>query len=156
MRSFVAWHYERHAADRHMIDSYFDAQDFETELRNLPGDFAPPEGALLVAEHDGQIAGCVALQPLGNGACEMKRMFVSPEHHGKGLGMQLGRAIVNEARRIGYRKIMLDTGPAQWEAQGLYRKLGFRNVEPYHDLSPQLREWLVFMELDLTGIIHDG
>jgi putative acetyltransferase len=150
MRAFIAWHYERHASDRRIIDSYFVPEDFEKELRDLPGKFAPPNGALLVAEHDGRIAGCVALQPLEDGACEMKRMFVAPECHGKGLGMQLARAIVDEARKIGYRTIMLDTGPAQREAQGLYRKLGFREVEPYYDLSPRLREWLVFMRLDLT------
>ncbi|MCC5987653.1 MAG: GNAT family N-acetyltransferase [Pararhodobacter sp.] len=149
MRAFVAWHYRRHALDREMIDSYFDPEDFEKELRNLPGEFAPPAGALLVAEQGGRIAGCVALKPLGEGACEMKRMFVAPDCHGKGLGLQLGRAIVDEARRIGYRKILLDTGPAQREAQGLYRKLGFSKVEPYQDLPPRLREWLVFMELDL-------
>lgn len=151
MRAFVAWHYDRHASDRHIIDSYFVPEHFETELRNLPGEFAPPNGALLVAEHDGAIAGCVALKPLEDGACEMKRMFVAPACHGKGLGMQLGRAIVDEARKIGYRRIMLDTGPAQREAQGLYRKLGFREIGPYYDLSPQLREWLVFMTLDLTS-----
>lgn len=149
MHAFVGWHYERHAADRHIIDSYFDPAKLAAELDELPGEFAPPSGALLVAEDEGRILGSVALRSLGSGLCEMKRMFVSPEFHGKGVGKMLGRAIVNEARRIGYVRMMLDTGPAQHEAQGLYRKLGFTEAEPYYELPRHLRDWLVFMELDL-------
>lgn len=149
MRAFVEWHHERHSRDRHIIESYFDPAKFAAELKDLPGEFAAPGGALLVAETDGKIHGCVALRPLEDGACEMKRMYVSPDHHGKGIGMMLGRAIVDEARRIGYRRMMLDTGPAQREAQGLYRKLGFIEVEPYYELPAHLRDWLVFMALDL-------
>jgi GNAT superfamily N-acetyltransferase len=151
MRAFIDWHYERHASDRHIIDSYFDPEKFAAELRTLPGEFAPPAGALLVAEEEGEIAGCVALRPIGDGACEMKRMFVFPDRHGKGAGLMLGRAIVGEARRLGYRRMLLDTGPAQSEAQGLYRRLGFGETEPYYDLTPQLRDWLIFMELDLLA-----
>jgi ribosomal protein S18 acetylase RimI-like enzyme len=150
MRAFVEWHGERHAADRHIVESYFDPVAFSEELDNLPGKFAEPRGRLLVAQEDGKIAGCVALRDLGDGACEMKRMFVYPEFHGRGVGQLLGRALIGEARTIGYRKMLLDTGPAQREAQGLYRKLGFKDVEPYYELSDELRNWLVFMELDLT------
>ena len=150
MHAFVAWHYERHSADRHIVDSYFSPEKFEAELKGLPGEFSPPAGALLVAEENGRIAGCVALRSLGDGMCEMKRMFVSAEFHGKGVGLLLGGAIVEEARRIGYRRMMLDTGPAQREAQGLYQKLGFTRVEPYYELPPHLRDWLVFMKLDLV------
>jgi ribosomal protein S18 acetylase RimI-like enzyme len=150
MRAFVEWHGERHAADRHIVESYFDPVAFAEELHNLPGEFAEPRGRLLVAEEDGKIAGCVALRDLGEGACEMKRMFVYSEFHGRGVGQLLGRALVGEARAIGYRKMLLDTGPAQREAQGLYRKLGFKDAEPYYELSAELRNWLVFMELDLA------
>lgn len=113
-------------------------------------DDTPPRGALLVAEENGQIAGCVALRELRNGACEMKRMFVAPEFHGRGVGQALARTVIERAKDLGYCKMMLDTGPAQREAQGLYRKIGFEDVEPYYDLSPELRDWLVFMELDLA------
>lgn len=150
MRAFIEWHYDRHSADRDIIDSYFDPAKFDAELNSLPGEFAPPAGALLVAEADGKVVGCVALRPLRDGACEMKRMFVAPEHHGKGLGLLLGQAIIKEANSIGYHTMMLDTGPAQREAQSLYHKLGFRVVQPYYDLTPELREWLVFMELKLS------
>jgi putative acetyltransferase len=151
MRAFIDWHYERHSSDRHIIDSYFDPAAFEAELKGLPGYFSPPGGALLVAEENGTIVGCVALRQLEGGACEMKRMFVSSDFHGRGVGQALAGAIIERGRELGYSKMMLDTGPEQREAQALYRKLGFTEVEPYYDLSPQLRDWLVFMELDLAG-----
>ncbi len=150
MHAFIGWHYERHAADRHIIDSYFDPQKFAAELDSLPGESAPPKGALLIVKGGGQIAGCVALRPLSDSSCEMKRMFVLAQFHGRGAGLLLGQAIIDEARRAGYRRMLLDTGSAQREAQGLYRKLGFQNTDPYYELSPQLRDWLVFMELDLA------
>jgi GNAT superfamily N-acetyltransferase len=151
MRAFVEWHYQRHSADRHIIDSYFDPAKFAAELADLPGEFAPPSGELLIAEENRRIGGCVALRSLGGEACEMKRMFVAPQLHGRGVGLLLGRAIVERAKELGYRRMLLDTGPAQREAQGLYRKLGFKHVEPYYDLSPELQDWLVFMELDLRN-----
>ena len=149
MRAFIRWHYERHASDREVIDSYFDPEAYEAELRSLPGAYAPPRGALLVADLGGQVVGCVALKALGNGACEMKRLFVAPQAHGSGQGAALANAIIERAKALGYSRMMLDTGPLQVEAQTLYRKLGFRDVEPYYELSPRLRDWLVFMELDL-------
>ena len=150
MRHFIDWHYERHSSDHHIIDSYFDPAAFDEELKRLPGPFAPPAGALFVAEYDARIAGCVALRKLDSTVCEMKRMFVSADFHGKGVGRALAEAIIERAWKLGYSKMMLDTGPAQREAQGLYRSLGFRDAEPYYELSPQLRDWLVFMELDLN------
>ena len=130
MRAFIRWHYDRHASDRALIDSYFDAAAYEAELRALPGPYAPPDGALLVAEADGEVVGCIALKGLGDGACEMKRLFVDPSAQGTGAGGALAHAIVERARRLRYRRMLLDTGPKQIEAQTLYRKLGFREVEP--------------------------
>ena len=72
MRAFIRWHYQRHSSDREIIDSYFDPAAYEAELQSLPGPYASPGGALLVAEAEGRIVGCVALKPLGEGACEMK------------------------------------------------------------------------------------
>ena len=151
MRAFIRWHYERHASDRALIDSYFDDADYETELRSLPGYYAPPAGALLVAELDGKIVGCVALKQLDGERCEMKRLFVDPAAHGSGAGQALARAIVERGKALGYAKMMLDTGPKQVEAQTLYRKLGFRDAAPYYEMSPALTDWLVFMELDLVA-----
>jgi ribosomal protein S18 acetylase RimI-like enzyme len=151
MRAFIRWHYDRHASDRAMIDSYFDEDAYEAELTSLPGYYAPPAGALLVAEEDGAIVGCVALKAFDDGRSEMKRLFVDPAAHGTGAGKKLALAIIERARSLGYSKMMLDTGPRQVEAQGLYRKLGFRDAEPYYEMSPDLRDWLVFMELDLAA-----
>ena len=149
MRQFVEWQYVRHAEDCHIIDSYFDPVGFAAELDGLPGEFASPKGELLVAEDEGTIVGCVALRPLSDDTCEMKRMFVSADCHGKGVGVMLGQAIVQAAKDLGYRTMFLDTGPKQIEAQALYHKLGFHDVAPYYEVAPQLRDWLVFMEQKL-------
>lgn len=151
MRAFIRWHYDRHASDRAMIDGYFDEAAYEAELASLPGYYGPPNGALLVAEQDGQVVGSIALKGLDEDWCEMKRLFVDKAAHGTGAGQALARAIIERARELGYSRMMLDTGPKQVEAQGLYRKLGFRDCEPYYDMSPELRDWLVFMELDLKA-----
>ena len=108
-------------------------QDFETELATLPGKYAAPSGALLIARDDqGVPLGCVALRPMGtDGCCEMKRLYVSPAARGLGLGRALFSAIFAEADRLGYREIRLDTLPTMTEAIALYRKAGFEEIDPY-------------------------
>jgi putative acetyltransferase len=104
-----------------------DFQDFERELADLPGAYAPPRGALLVAHG----AGCVGLRPVDEHTCEMKRLYVRPSARGTGLGRRLAEAIVTEARRLGYTRMLLDTVPGMEVAQGLYAQLGFRDIAPY-------------------------
>ena len=87
MRAFIGWHRKRHLEDIQLIDQYFDAAAFEEELASLPGKYAPPRGSLLLAMHDGRPAGCVALREIDARACEMKRLFVYPHLHGKGIGI---------------------------------------------------------------------
>lgn len=149
MRSFLGWHRERHLQDLHLIDAYFDQQAWEAELANLPGDYAPPHGQLLLATVDGEAAGCVALRRIDAQACEMKRMFVHPRLHGRGAGRALAQAIVQEGRALGYRRMRLDTSIRQAEALGLYTALGFERAAPDEGLDPAMRDWLVFMELEL-------
>jgi putative acetyltransferase len=106
-------------------------QNFDEELANLPGDYSPPEGCILLALQDGQPAGCVALHRLDDGICEMKRLYVRPPFRALGIGKVLAEAIIAEARRKGYKKMWLDTVPSMHEAQALYESLGFRDIESY-------------------------
>jgi putative acetyltransferase len=107
-------------------------QNFDQELAGLPGDYAPPEGRLLLVEHEGQPAGCAALHTLEPGVCEMKRLYLRPQFRGKGLGRALAERIIAEARQIGYQRMRLDTvEPVMKDAVAMYRKLGFTEIAPY-------------------------
>lgn len=149
IRKFVAWHRQRHLEDLELIDEYFDAKAFEEELASLPGKYSLPKGRLLLAFYDGQPAGCAALREMDAQTCEMKRMFVHTQFHGKGVGRALAKALIAEARTIGYWSMRLDTSVRQVEAQGLYQSMGFKRTDPYYDLPKRLENWLVFMELKL-------
>jgi ribosomal protein S18 acetylase RimI-like enzyme len=107
-------------------------QNFDKELAGLLGKYAPPAGRLLLAEFDGQLAGCVALHLLEPDICEMKRLYLRPQFRGKGLGRIIADRIIAEARQIGYQRMRLDTvEPVMKDAVGMYRKLGFREIPPY-------------------------
>jgi len=106
-------------------------QGFEAELRELPGAYAPPGGRLLIAVQDGMSVGCVALRPLGNARCELKRLFVRPGNRVLGIGRALTTRIVAEARAIGYEEMVLDTLPSMASAQRLYEEFGFKEIPPY-------------------------
>jgi ribosomal protein S18 acetylase RimI-like enzyme len=110
-------------------------QDFAAELATMPGKYAAPAGELLLARDiHGEPLGCVGLRPITpESCCEMKRLYVSPQGRGLGLGRALIDAIVGEAVRIGYHEMRLDTLPAMVEALALYRKAGFMPIEPYYD-----------------------
>lgn len=110
------------------VDLFF--QGFEQELAGLPGDYAAPGGALLLAEVDGAIAGCVALRLLDGDACEMKRLYARPAFRGRGVGRALAAAVIAEAGRIGYARMRLNTLPVMTEAQALYERLGFADIPP--------------------------
>lgn len=110
-------------------------QDFATELATLPGAYAPPRGRLLLARRAVEVVGCVALRPLTDEHCEMKRLYVRPQGRGIGLGRTLAQTAIDSARVIGYRRMYLDTLPSMREAQGLYESLGFRDVDAYR-LNP--------------------
>ncbi len=122
-------------------------QSFDEELAGLPGDYAPPEGRLLLATYDSQPAGCVALHKLDSRSCEMKRLYVRPQFRGKGLGKALTERIINEARLIGYKQLRLDTvEPVMRTAVAMYRTLGFREIAPYR---PNPIDGALYMELQL-------
>jgi len=120
-------------------------QDFEDELKGLPGRYAPPSGQMLLAKRGDVFVGCVALRQIGEGVCEMKRLFVQPAFQRQGIGRALAEAIIAEARRIGYKQMRLDT--VMEPAKRLYRSLGFVDILPYQHVPI---EGVVFMELTLA------
>lgn len=127
-------------------------QDFERELQELPGKYAPPAGRLLLACHNDEgssvhVAGCGALRRFSSDICEMKRLYVRPEFRGKGVGRALTLALITAAQKIGYRAMRLDTLPEMRDAQKLYQVLGFRDISAYCQ-NPV--EGVRYLELDLS------
>jgi putative acetyltransferase len=106
-------------------------QDFEKELFELPGAYAPPDGRLYAAFVGQQLAGSIALRRHDATSCEMKRLYLRPEFLGQGFGRLLAQHIIQDARQIGYQRILLDTLPSMQAAQSLYEKLGFREAQAY-------------------------
>ena len=124
-----------------------DFQDFKEELVNLPGDYTPPDGCLLIAFWQEQVTGCVALRKFEDRICEMKRLYVKPQFQGKGIGKALTEAIIEKARKIGYFRMCLDTILSMDRARTLYLSLGFKEIAPYR-YNPI--KGAAFMELGLT------
>lgn len=108
-------------------------QGFADELASLPGSYAPPRGRLLIAWAGSEAAGCVALRPLSDDVCEMKRLYVRPAFRGGGIGKQLAKAIIAEARQIGYAIMRLDTVPKLEAATRMYESLGFVRRDAYYE-----------------------
>jgi GNAT superfamily N-acetyltransferase len=119
--------FEEYAAS---LDVDLGFQDFDRELAELPGEYAPPAGRLLLALAPEPV-GCVGLRPFSPGVCEMKRLFVRESHRGTGLGRRLAEAVVAAGREAGYERMRLDTLPTMTVARGLYRVLGFEEIEAY-------------------------
>jgi ribosomal protein S18 acetylase RimI-like enzyme len=119
-------------------------QHFARELATLPGDYDP----ILLARWDEHVAGCVALHEIGDGVCEMKRLYVRPAFRGHAIGRSLAERIIEIARVRGHRAMRLDTLPSMRDAMGLYESLGFRDIEPYR-FNPI--EGSRYMELELSG-----
>jgi GNAT superfamily N-acetyltransferase len=108
-------------------------QEIEDELAGLPGKYAPPAGALFVAPGADRLVAMIGIRPFDAGVCEMKRLYVRPEARGRGLARQLIAQVLEEARRLGYREIRLDTLPMMGDAQALYTALGFSDIEAYYE-----------------------
>ena len=113
--------------------SYLDLQNYEDELRHLEHKYGPPLGRLYLALWDGEVAGCIGLKPWDAGRCELKRLYVRPAFRGRHIADALTRRILDDAREIGYERMLLDTLPFLQEAIALYKKHGFREIPPYLD-----------------------
>jgi ribosomal protein S18 acetylase RimI-like enzyme len=113
------------------LDFDLEFQGFSLELATLPGNYAPPQGCILLAEDSGEIVGCVALRPLEGNICEMKRLFVESDYRGRGIGRMLACSVIDRARGIGYAKMRLDTIATMEAARTLYYSLEFKNIQAY-------------------------
>jgi ribosomal protein S18 acetylase RimI-like enzyme len=121
--------FEEYAASL-AIDLSF--QHFERELVSLPGDYAPPRGALFLSRVDGVAVGCIGLRPFSEAVGELKRLYIAPAFRGRGLARSLATAAIAAARRIGYSALVLDTLASMQPATGLYESLGFKRTGPYY------------------------
>lgn len=126
-RALAKWY-----LDDFQVDVEF--QGFSNEVRGLPGYYAPPKGELLLAQAaSGEAAGCIAVRPLADDVCEIKRLYVVPVFRGKGTGKLLATEILRIARELGYTRAVLDTASFMEAAARLYESLGFRDIPPYYD-----------------------
>ena len=125
---------------RRMVQEYIEwigldlgFQDIDEELAGLPGDYAPPRGVLLVAVDGSRHLAMIALRPIDERVAEMKRLYVRPEARGRGLARRLITRLCEEARRLKYSEVRLDTLPMMGEAQALYEASGFVDIAPYYE-----------------------
>lgn len=121
-------------------------QNYEEEFKNLPGKYAKPEGRLYIAYLNGKAVGCIALRKIDDLKCEMKRLYVDPAGRGHQIGRKLAEKVINEAKTIGYRQMLLDTLPFMESAIHLYESLGFKKIEAYY--STPLAE-TIFLTINL-------
>lgn len=138
------------------LHKYMDKPSFKEYMRNyedevanrLPGRFGPPAGCLLLADYKGKTAGCVGLMDLGDGICEMRRLYVKPEYRKSGIGKALAKAVIEQGRNMGYRSMRLNTNKKMTGAEELYRSLGFEDIAPYEYFEI---DCMVFLELKLVS-----
>ncbi len=112
---------------------YLDIQHYDDEAQDPAVKYAPPKGRLYLALHGGKAAGCIALRPLSDDRCELKRLYVRPQFRGNGIAGMLCERILEDAVKTGYREIYLDTLPELSDAIRLYEKLGFTYTDCYND-----------------------
>jgi ribosomal protein S18 acetylase RimI-like enzyme len=125
---------------------YLDLQNYNDEIENLGKKYGLPDGRLYIAYFDGQAAGCIALRQMSKTECEMKRLYIKPQFRKMKIGRTLVELIINDAKKIGYQYMFLDTLPSLEAALKLYEKFGFYRIPPYND-SPI--DNTIFMKLDL-------
>jgi len=119
-------------------------QDFEEELATLPGSYAPPKGAILIAVEDREIIGCVGIRPRTENEAELKRLYVQPCHQGRSIGKRLFHTAMSKAKRIGYVSIVLDTLPTMQTAKSLYVAYGFKEIPSYYG-NPEGAEYYKYV-----------
>lgn len=146
LRDFPPHQRRRYADHLHVVERYFDDAAYARELDTLGMHYGTPQGCVLLAQEGEKPVGVVCMRGLGEGVCEMKRLYVPEEHRRQGIAKALVQALLNAARLRGYHSMRLDTGFFMTEAIALYEHFGFRRIEAYHVAEPVLAEALVFME----------
>jgi|SRR6267142_20759 len=147
---YVRWCRTRYQDDEWFVDRVFGHQSLESELKALSATYGPPSGKTLLASRDGQVCGGGAYRRLEDGACEMKRLFVSNQFQGQGMGRRLCAALIASARNDSYELMRLDTANRLTEAIGMYKSFGFKICKPHRIYPKELMPHLVFMELPLA------
>jgi GNAT superfamily N-acetyltransferase len=125
-------------------------QDFDRELAQLADEYGPPAGACFLADVDGKYRGCIALRRFDAATAEIKRLYVTPDARGRGIGRALVERVVSEATGLGYARAVLDTLPSMSEARALYESMGFRRIEPYR-FNPVAGTAFLELQLDVDA-----
>ena len=128
------------------FSKYLQMQDFEHEVNHLEEKYGKPGGRIYVAYYDGELAGCIGLKKIDKNQGEMKRLYVRQKFRGKHIGLLLAKKIVEDAKKIGYKAILLDTLPSLESAIKMYKKMGFYEISQYND-SPM--KDAIYLKLDL-------
>jgi GNAT superfamily N-acetyltransferase len=150
IRQYVEWCRDRYQDDAWFIDQVLSQQSWERELENLSVSYGPPNGRTFLARHEGQICGCGAYRRRSSAVCEMKRLFVLDQFHGKGYGRKLCEEIIRSARNDRFKIMRLDTANLMTEAITMYQSFGFRDGAPYNVYPENLMRYIVFMEMPLA------
>ncbi|EKQ56068.1 MULTISPECIES: GNAT family N-acetyltransferase [unclassified Clostridium] len=130
------------------VAKYLKLQNYDSEVEHLTDKYGLPEGRLYIVKVENQVAGCIGLRKINDENCEVKRLYVRPEFRGHKLAIKLIERIIDDAKSIGYKSMLLDTLPFLEEAIHLYKKLGFYEIESYNN-NPM--DTLIYMKLDLIG-----
>lgn len=133
-------------AENPSFKKYLDIQNYDDEIENLEQKYGMPDGRLYVVYFNGQLAGCIGLRNIDNENCEMKRLYVRPEFRGNHIGDHLIKKIIDDAKEIGYKSMLLDTFPFLESAIHLYKNFGFYEISSYNE-SPM--GTLKYFKLDL-------
>jgi GNAT superfamily N-acetyltransferase len=147
---YIAWQKVRYASYGDLSDRIFANQSIDDELADIAKKYGPPAGLTLLAMRDDVYTGAAAYRDLGDGTCEMKRMFVLDEFQGHGTGRALCGELISRAKAAGFRTMRLDTGIMQTEAIAMYRRFGFAECPQYNEYPAEFLPILVWMDKDLT------
>lgn len=151
-REYVTWMIAEIQQQYPQLDirEFTSEHEYDDLHKKFPGEHVPPNGCLLIARNGEQACGCIALARLTPTICEIRTLYVLPTCRGMGAGKQLALACLDQARTFGYTHARLDTLGFMASAQGLYRSIGFYDIAPYLDLSDSLKQYIHFLECDLS------